>query len=237
MLQTHHKKKTKKKDKKKAVETESEGNVVTLAEEQLEDTTPRVLKPSVEAQSGEVSKEEHNAEREEKQEKPKEANIKEESEDLEPKSTASNNLTSVKPAASESKAQDVETEPQVKEEKSASASKASGKQAEVETPNEAPSASADEKTVYLYVSMSTGGRGAMSNFNRASTILKSYNIDFIPVEITMDETAKRLWKYQGIAKNKKLPAVVRDREIKLDFDALIEANEFEEVEELIFDDI
>lgn len=94
----------------------------------------------------------------------------------------------------------------------------------------------DSKVVYLYVSLASGGRGTMANFNRAQTILKSYGIDFTPVEITMDDSAKRLWKYKGIAKNKKLPAVVRDREVKLGYDELLEADEYEEVEDIVFEE-
>lgn len=98
------------------------------------------------------------------------------------------------------------------------------------------SAPDDSKVVYLYVSLASGGRGTMANFNRAQTILKSYGIDFTPVEITMDDSAKRLWKYKGIAKNKKLPAVVRDREVKLGYDELLEADEYEEVEDIVFEE-
>lgn len=94
----------------------------------------------------------------------------------------------------------------------------------------------DSQTVYLYVSFAAGTRGVMKNLNFAKNILDSYEIPYTVVEISMDETARRRWKYKGIAKNKKLPAVFRDGDLKLDFDGLLEANETEEVDEIIYDD-
>lgn len=93
----------------------------------------------------------------------------------------------------------------------------------------------DPDTVYLYVSLASGVRGSMGRFNKASTILKSYDIDFVPIEITLNERAKRLWKLKGVPKNKVLPAVFRDGDMKCDFNELVEANEIDDVEDLIFD--
>jgi len=75
----------------------------------------------------------------------------------------------------------------------------------------------------------------MSRYNMATNILASYDIKFVPLEITMDERAKRMWKYKGVAKNKVLPAVFRDNDLKCDYNELVAANEIEEVEDLIFD--
>lgn len=111
-----------------------------------------------------------------------------------------------------------------------------------ETPAETPAepAKADEpddsKVVYLFVSFASGGRGVMMSINMAKTILESYKIPYTIVEISMDDRARRLWKYKGIAKGKRLPAVFRDGDLKLDYDGLLESNESEEVEEVIYDD-
>lgn len=98
-----------------------------------------------------------------------------------------------------------------------------------------PASKDEANTVYLYMSLASGVRGSMSRFNKASTILKSYDIEYVPIEITLDERAKRLWKLKGVSKNKVLPAVFRDGDMKCDFNELVEANEIEDVEDLIFD--
>ncbi|ANB15089.1 hypothetical protein AWJ20_2709 [Sugiyamaella lignohabitans] len=94
----------------------------------------------------------------------------------------------------------------------------------------------DPDTVYLYTSLTAGGYHIMPDTMRLGTILKANDIEYQMIDIATNERAKRIWKYRGIAKGKKLPAVVRDDEVMGDIKEIEDANEFGEVRDLVFDE-
>jgi hypothetical protein len=70
----------------------------------------------------------------------------------------------------------------------------------------------DRNKVYLYTSLAGYGIHIVSDTNRLQGILKAYKIDFELVDLGTNDRAKRIWRYRG--QGRKLPAVVRDDEVK-----------------------
>ncbi|KAK9320635.1 hypothetical protein V1517DRAFT_295041 [Lipomyces orientalis] len=100
----------------------------------------------------------------------------------------------------------------------------------------APAASAvdEDSKVYIYTSFTGGGmfgRNIMTATNRLQLILKSNGIAFELVDLATNEQAKKLWARSS--RGKKLPGVVKGKDIVGNYEDIEEANEFGEVQQLI----
>ncbi|KAK9240510.1 hypothetical protein V1525DRAFT_336978 [Lipomyces kononenkoae] len=95
--------------------------------------------------------------------------------------------------------------------------------------------SADEdKKLYIYTSFTGGGmfgRNIMTATNRLKLILKANNLAFEIVDLATNEQAKKLWARSS--RGKKLPGVVKGKDIVGNYEDIEEANEFGEVQQLI----
>ncbi|KAJ8100396.1 hypothetical protein POJ06DRAFT_222513 [Lipomyces tetrasporus] len=98
----------------------------------------------------------------------------------------------------------------------------------------APSAVDEDSKVYIYTSFTGGGmfgRNIMTATNRLQLILKSNGIAFELVDLATNERAKKLWARSS--RGKKLPGVVKGKDIVGNYEEIEDANEFGELQQLI----
>ncbi|KAK9375331.1 uncharacterized protein V1513DRAFT_457983 [Lipomyces chichibuensis] len=97
-----------------------------------------------------------------------------------------------------------------------------------------PIAIDEDSKVYIYTSFTGGGmfgRNIMTATNRLQLILRSNNIGFEIIDVATNEQAKKLWGRSS--KGKKLPGIVKGKDIVGNYEDIEEANEFGEVQQLI----
>ncbi|KAK9346410.1 hypothetical protein V1522DRAFT_59161 [Lipomyces starkeyi] len=97
-----------------------------------------------------------------------------------------------------------------------------------------PIAIDEDSKVYIYTSFTGGGmfgRNIMTATNRLQLILRSNNIGFEIIDLATNEQAKKLWARSS--KGKKLPGIVKGKDIVGNYEDIEEANEFGEVQQLI----
>ncbi|KAK9493795.1 hypothetical protein V1508DRAFT_73421 [Lipomyces doorenjongii] len=98
----------------------------------------------------------------------------------------------------------------------------------------APFAIEEDSKVYIYTSFTGGGmfgRNIMTATNRLVLILRSNNIGFEIIDLATNEQAKKLWARSS--KGKKLPGIVKGKDIVGNYEDIEEANEYGEVQQLI----
>ncbi|KAK9389558.1 hypothetical protein V1515DRAFT_271150 [Lipomyces mesembrius] len=98
----------------------------------------------------------------------------------------------------------------------------------------APFAVEEESKIYIYTSFTGGGmfgRNIMTATNRLVLILRSNNIGFEIIDLATNEQAKKLWARSS--KGKKLPGIVKGKDVVGNYEDIEIANEFGEVQELI----
>ncbi|KAK9364802.1 hypothetical protein V1509DRAFT_572298 [Lipomyces kononenkoae] len=100
-----------------------------------------------------------------------------------------------------------------------------------------PAESNDDDTkspIFIFTSFSGGGtfgRNITTATNRLELILKANNISYELVDLATNEQAKKLWARSS--RGKKLPGVVKGKDIVGNYEDIEEANEFGEVQQLI----
>ncbi|KAK9328381.1 hypothetical protein V1520DRAFT_356996 [Lipomyces starkeyi] len=97
-----------------------------------------------------------------------------------------------------------------------------------------PFAIDEDSKVYIYTSFTGGGmfgRNIMTATNRLQLILRSNNIGFEIIDLATNEQAKKLWARSS--KGKKLPGIVKGKDIVGNYEDIEEANEFGELQQLI----
>ncbi|KAK9446958.1 uncharacterized protein V1518DRAFT_368446, partial [Limtongia smithiae] len=86
----------------------------------------------------------------------------------------------------------------------------------------------------LYTSFTGGnmfGRNIMQMSNKLAAVLRANGVPFEPIDIATDEKAKKLWARQS--KGRKLPGVVKGQDIVGNYEEIMEANEYGEVQQMI----
>nr|KMM65081.1 hypothetical protein CPAG_01433 [Coccidioides posadasii RMSCC 3488] len=96
-------------------------------------------------------------------------------------------------------------------------------------PDQTPSYSFDDSTLYLFTSLTAGSSHIITATSRLETILKANKIGFRAIDVATDDKARMLWGRRS--KGRKLPGLVRYGNIVGDIVQIEEWNEYGELKD------
>ncbi|KMP01367.1 hypothetical protein CISG_10119 [Coccidioides immitis RMSCC 3703] len=96
-------------------------------------------------------------------------------------------------------------------------------------PDQTPSYSFDDPTLYLFTSLTAGSSHIITATSRLETILKANKIGFRAIDVATDDKARMLWGRRS--KGRKLPGLVRYGNIVGDIVQIEEWNEYGELKD------